>query len=496
MLTSQPEGSLTPELCVKDGPGECQWVAPFVTANELGGIGPFHQRVTIRTLTDDALLEIFDAYVDEAKRIDAWYTLVHVCRRWRRIVFASPRRLRLQLLCTNKRPVRKMLRIWPALPIIIWTSGTQTSIDEQGADNIIAALEQSHRVCGIVLRGVSTSLFETFAAAAQDPFPALKSLALVPHGNTPPVLPEFFLGGFAECLQSLWLNSIELVAVQKILLSAADIVDLHLWDIPNHGYMSPEDVAHCLSTMARLESLRLGFHPPRSRFGRIPPPPARAVLPSLAHFFFKGTSEYLEDLVARIDAPLLGFLDITFFHQLVFDISQLPQFIGRTEKSKTLKQADVLLDNRSATIRFSPSPQRPTTDHTMLAFRVSCRAPEWQLSSLVQVCRSSMPLLPTLERLDVREDRPHWQDDMENAQWLELLYPFATVRHLSLSEELALRIAPALQELNLNTVAEVLPALQNLFLEGYQTSGVVGEAIAPFVAMRQFSGHPVAIHRG
>jgi hypothetical protein len=69
VLTSQD--SLTPELCVEDGPGECQWLAPFVTANDLGGTGPFYQRVTIRTLTDDALLGIFDAYVDEAKRIDA-----------------------------------------------------------------------------------------------------------------------------------------------------------------------------------------------------------------------------------------------------------------------------------------------------------------------------------------------------------------------------------------------------------------------------------------
>ena len=44
---------------------------------------------------------------------------------------------------------------------------------------------------------------------------------------------------------------------------------------------------------------------------------------------------------------------------------------------------------------------------------------------------------------------PRWQelDDMENVQWLELLRPFTTTKNLYLSEETALRVAPALQEL-------------------------------------------------
>ena len=49
-------------------------------------------RVTIDMLPDVALLEIFDFYEDEI-RIEAWHTLVQVCRKWRNLVFGSPRRL-------------------------------------------------------------------------------------------------------------------------------------------------------------------------------------------------------------------------------------------------------------------------------------------------------------------------------------------------------------------------------------------------------------------
>jgi hypothetical protein len=58
--------------------------------------------VTIETLPDLALLEIFDFYVhadgwDHEEELSAWLTLVHVCRKWRNVAFRSPRRLKLQL---------------------------------------------------------------------------------------------------------------------------------------------------------------------------------------------------------------------------------------------------------------------------------------------------------------------------------------------------------------------------------------------------------------
>jgi len=65
--------------------------------------------VTIEMLPEEILLEVFA--FDLVWKNDGWVTLAHVCRRWRSIVFAAPRRLNLHLLCTARTPARKMLDI-------------------------------------------------------------------------------------------------------------------------------------------------------------------------------------------------------------------------------------------------------------------------------------------------------------------------------------------------------------------------------------------------
>jgi hypothetical protein len=83
---------------------------------------------------------------------------------------------------------------------------------------------------------------------------------------------------------------------------------------------------------------------------------------------------------------------------------------------------------------------------------------------------------------------------MENTQWLELLYPFFAVKDLVLSEKLVQLIVPALQDLTEERVIEVLPALQNLVLQGPEASGPVEDVIGRFIAARQLSGHLVTVH--
>ena len=115
---------------------------------------------SIDVLHDDVLLYIFDFYMDfyatgnrhqsTEGALDAWQTLVHVCRRWRCLVFGSPRRLNLRLLYTAKMPARESLDVWPALPLIVSSDVSSTSVD-----NVIVALGHSDRVCQIDLSGVS-----------------------------------------------------------------------------------------------------------------------------------------------------------------------------------------------------------------------------------------------------------------------------------------------------------------------------------------------------
>jgi hypothetical protein len=67
----------------------------------------------------------------------------------------------------------------------------------------------------------------------------------------------------------------------------------------------------------------------------------RALLPALTRFEFKGFCEYLEDFVARIDAPLLDDLNITFFYQFIFNTPQLAPIIGRDEANVKLSDRDI-----------------------------------------------------------------------------------------------------------------------------------------------------------
>jgi hypothetical protein len=136
-------------------------------------------------LSDDVLLEMFTFYVDKVLRADDWHTLIHVCRRWRTIVLASPRRLNLQLLCTSRRPMRQIPDVWLALPIVV--SDAHDAMND--TDSILAALEHTDCVREIVLENVSNQLLEEFAALPPDPFPVLTCLRLRSIYESPPVLP-------------------------------------------------------------------------------------------------------------------------------------------------------------------------------------------------------------------------------------------------------------------------------------------------------------------
>ncbi len=108
--------------------------------------------------------------------------VAHVCQRWRQIVFASPHRLNLQILCTHGTPVRKNLDCWPAFPIVVDYCGYHRNGFETVAppseyyDNVIAALEHSDRVCSIRM-SVTGSLLEMVVTVLQKSFPMLTSVA-------------------------------------------------------------------------------------------------------------------------------------------------------------------------------------------------------------------------------------------------------------------------------------------------------------------------------
>jgi hypothetical protein len=207
---------------------------------------------------------------------------------------------------------------------------------------------------------------------------------------------------------------------------------------------------------------------------------------------FKGASEYVDDFVARIDAPMLDDFAITFFHQSIFDTPNLPQFVSRTPNLKAHDHKARLVLSDSG-VRLAPTGLY--AGGFQVELEVPCSRPDW-LSSFAQVSRSSFPhtFVSSLENLYIREGElpPSREVDVENGQWLELLHPFTAVKNLYLSGEMTARIAPVLQEFVGERVVEILPALQGLFLEEV-TAGPVQEAIEQFAAARQLFGHPIAV---
>ena len=229
-------------------------------------------------------------------------------------------------------------------------------------------------------------------------------------------IPDSFLGGTAPRLRSLESDGVPFPGLPKLLLSATHLVKLDLLNIPPRGYIPPEAMATSLSALTCLESLHLEFQHsrPRDRPSLVEsrrPPLTRSIIPSLREIRFKGTSEYLEEILARVDAPRLNKMHIYFSNQIKFHTPQLLQFISQNPTLRTPEKGHIAFTYKAVVVKF---PSR-TSGYDALGVRIESSA-EWQLASLEQVCTSFLPPLPTLEDLYIFVDRaspPLWRDDVE-----------------------------------------------------------------------------------
>ena len=181
---------------------------------------------------------------------------------------------------------------------------------------------------------------------------------------------------------------------------------------------------------------------------------------------------------------------IAFFNQVDFDCPRLAQFINRTPTLRIHDEVHVDFDDWGTSFAL---PTRPGA----LGIFILCTEPDWQLSSMEQVCNSSLPPCSAVEVLYIEHHYQElvWKNDtIENTLWLQLLLPFTAVKNLYLSKQFVPGIAAALQEL-VGGRTEVLPSLQNIYVESSlrEPSGPFRKDIGEFVTARQLSGHPVAI---
>ena len=448
-------------------------------------------------LPDNALLEIFHCYKDDPVHHPhftwGWKTLTQVCQRWRHVVFGSPQRLDLRVVCTNTTPTSRLLDIWPPFLIVVLLPPPFPEVDKNDLENVIAALECRDRTSEIHIFDIRGFVLERLVPVLQEPLPVVTHFSLCSTDESMPVLPETFLGGFAPRLQSFLLSGIPFPSFPIFILCFPHIVHLRLLEIPSSGYIPPEVMATCLAALPNLEYLSIGFRSPPSRPLQLSPPHlTRAAVPALSSLAFSGISEYFEDFVARIDAPRLNWLSIAFFMDLMFDIPRLRNFINHTEGLKPLNQAVVEISGWTIKIVLG-SPTR-------FELEVRCERPDWQLSSMTQIFSEQLPLLSHVEQLIICEfpwGTFEWKDDpdIDSSQWLELFGLFVAVQNLHVSERLVSPVARALKDLSGQMTTEVLPVLRTLSLEGLQPSGPVHETMRSFATARQLSHRPVFIQR-
>ena len=463
------------------------------------------QATTIYALPEDVLLDIFFCYKEGCKRYHSssywageWHLLVHICQRWRQLVFASPLRLDLQILCTAGTPVGKNLGIWPALPIYVHFGGSHrwNGNNAHSEDNIATALEHVGRVCNVDLL-VWHSELEKITRAMQKPFPVLKTLYIHLTDGTEPLLPGEFLGGSAPRLQEIYLEGVPFLALPTLLLSTSDLVRLYLCCIPQSGHISPEAMVVGLAALPRLRLFVIMFQSASPRPDQVHPPPiTRTVLPALTHFEFEGANEYVEDFVARIDAPQLNRIYIEYIDLLVdFRVAQLPIFMDRSVglKSTQFRYTEVTFESNMITFRAYSRPNHSSPDQPYVQTSVVCGGLGRQVLHIAQVVSHVSATISNVVHLEFVVQLQRYRqlrqlEGTDDVEWLHLFHQFSAVQTLRVSHKLAGHVALALESITGETVAEALSSLDLIYLADQPAS-----SIGKFVAARCLSDHPITV---
>ncbi|KAH8981996.1 hypothetical protein EDB86DRAFT_3106941 [Lactarius hatsudake] len=307
----------------------------------------------------------------------------------------------------------------------------------------------------------------------QEPFPVLTYLYLNVSldGGSTPVLPANFLGGSAPCLRTIHLRNIPFPAIPLLLLSASGLVQLELRNIPLTGYISPEAMVASLAALPKLEIFVIEFRSATSRPDLIlPPPVTRTVLPSLTYFEFQGASEYLEDLVARIDGPQLDRIFTIYLNLVDIEVAQLSRFINRSVGPELDPDKLAHFAFYSTGVGLAVY-NHACPNHRLIWNSVICGGTNWQVSQIAQVLSRISAAFSNVVHLKLGTglNGGRQLEGTDDVEWL-LLPP------------------PILHHVTAEMIAEVLPSLDLICIEGQRAS-----SIEKFVTGRRVSGRPVTI---
>ncbi len=456
----------------------------------------------ISALNHDVLLDIFHWYrlgnttngFDRGWNLERWwFKLIHVCQTWRHLILASPTSLDLHLVCTYGTPVMTMLTHSPPLPLIIYYPGGLEDMAGKDEEDVVFLLQHRERVRRIHVGAPAASLLGLLDSMDGE-YPALQHLVIRSHTEKPSASESTGMELPAK-LQAPLLRRLTLFDVRpppgsELLRLAEGLVTLELVDVANSLEAHPAHLVAQLARMAQLERLVVHFRtalPNRTVERTLSgAPTTRAALPRLKLLSFRGGSAYLEGILARISAPSLQTLFLDFFAQLTFDLPCLVRFLGtaQAEPSPSISStayaegdgarfqfhaAELHFDVETACVLLeSLATDRGQARKNQVQLCVSCRALDWQLAALEQICGALALLFARVEHLTLglhishpnsdANSSPDVDLDSDYAQWHALLRAFGGTKTLQLAGARAQHLRHSLLPLP----AELLPALQKL----------------------------------
>jgi hypothetical protein len=458
--------------------------------------------LTINDLPDELLVEIFDFYRQGSEdgyqwwsiKLE-WFRLIHVCKRWRVVMFASSSRLDLCfVLSRNEGGNMKtiMSRHFPPLPIDI-NYKYRGAVKTKDMGRMLAALKRPDRIRGITLSGTAANL-DKFFMAATCPFPALESLALRNHYDQLKI-PATFLKGSNPHLRSLELHTISLPSTSRLLLSAPALTYLSL-GIDNHVGPLPV-VSFLLSLLQSMPCLcRLELLTCPSIDDQVQPTEPKNIftLSKLTRFRYAGFGGFLIALMAGFSAPSLRDIDIGFYSPPVMHFSR---FIKGIEEH--YHAAQLIVEPMNFRFLFFGCAEN---DH-LPRFNLSSPRQE----SIMHFSSEFSTKLTTVKELAVI--LLHTDDDPSGGiiPWRNFLLHFPSVKALRLEGTNNLRIASALHQDHEEPNPAFLPVLEEIELCVGLYSPPQGpselEVFQPFVSARQradllvsvFCGRPWGLSR-
>ena len=438
---------------------------------------------SIHILDDDSLLHVFYLYrpfllgedEGEADRLYGgtrdwvrgrwWYGLAHVCQRWRNVILGSASYLGVSLICTYGTPVADMLAHSPPLPLVIdyFYEDHDITKDEEGA---VLALKQRDRVRRVRLMMPVPDLLKLISAMDEE-YPILEYLIIEPptkDRSTILMLPETLQ---APNLRHLTLIGFALPIQSRLLRTAVGLVTLCLNMNDPSTYSHPNALLRWLSVMPQLEILAILFTLPVpdheiERQLTHTPIMTPVTLPNLHRFTFRGVSAYLETFVDRITTPRLEKLEIEFFHQLMFSIPRLLQFMS-TSEDLGFKRAKFWFYDERAYVEVYP---RGESETYTLSINVDCCHLDWQVISMAQISSSLSQIFSAVEHFAL-EHEMHSQSSEEHnevdcTEWRQLLGSFGNMKTLYIGDGLVEQLSRCLELEDGELPLELLPELQEL----------------------------------